>query len=98
MIIENSEILESRNIGTFTLREEVKAKVGHNYVFDPTTEGYKCTKHNNCYSYINTELTELFDDIFKNGKYTTNTGIKGFNELWIGKFIKRWKACFEVFL
>ena len=83
MIIESSEIPESRNLGTYTLREEVKAKVGHNYVFDPTTEGYKCTKHNDCYSYIDsTELIELFSDIFGNGKYTTNTGIIGFNELW----------------
>lgn len=83
MIIENSKIPESRDIGTFTLREEVKAKVGHNYVFDSTTKGYKCTKHNDCYSYIDsTELIELFSDIFRNGKYTTTTGIEGFNELW----------------
>lgn len=83
MIIENSKIPESRNIGTFTLREKVKAKVGHNYVFDPTTEGYKCTKHIDCYSYIDsTELIELFGDIFGNCKYTTTTGIEEFNELW----------------
>lgn len=83
MIIENSKIPESGNIGTFTLREEVKAKVGHNYVFDPATEGYKCTKHNDCYSYIDgTELIELFSDIFENGKYTTTTEIEGFDELW----------------
>ena len=92
MIIENSNIPESRNIGTFTLREEVKAKVGHNYVFDPTTEGYKCTKHNDCYSYIDsTELIELFSDIFGNGKYTTTTEIEGFNELWT----ERRKICYS---
>ena len=92
MIIEKSTIPESRNIGTFTLREEVKAKVGHNYVFDSTTEGYKCTKHSHCYSYVDiTELIELFSDIFDNGKYTTTTGIEGFDELWT----ERRKICYS---
>lgn len=83
-IVERSKIPEDGKLCTFTLREAIKAKVGHNYVFDPTTEGYKCTKHTNCYSYNgSSELNELFTDILaKDCSYRATTEVEGYEELW----------------